>query len=439
MGVMNVLGRLAAKARVPVFAAGGTASREVIHALRLSPELELVETPSAANVLVVVGDMPPSVEEALARVHDAMSYPRCTVVGHQSTGSTSPDWPFVHRSGDDLANTIRQVHAGLLAGRLTSDPPVLPDVDAAPWRGVGPYGQGGSGMTGGTPYGRPMAELRPDRDGLRLDALPLRIGPFLPPLPTGLVLDVTFAGDVVVEATVAPTPFAGVPDAAQPRPGLRPFVRALVEPVPVAALEVARAREHLAWVADALVAHGLPAMAHRALRLARDVRPGDARLVARFARFVERTQVLRWSTSGVGRLEAAQLAGLGLGPVSRAAALAEDARLEDPAYRRLGYEPLLGTTSDATARWRLRLAEAGQSLELAERAGELYTTPTGRVESPRGRLEAGSAPGTRLLPLVPELITELEWGDAVATLVSLDLDPEETGFASRRSSGEEAA
>lgn len=436
---MSVLGSLAAGARIPVFGADGIGSREAMFQLNLSPELELLDTPSAANVLVVVGDMPPSVEDVLGRVHDAMPHPRCTVVGPQLTGSV-PDWPFVHRSGtQDLVATIAATHAGLLAGRITSDPPVWPDVDPAPWRGVGPYGQGGSGMTGGTPYGRPMAELRPDRDGLRLDALPLRIGPFFAPLPTGLVLDVTFAGDVVVEAAVAPNPLAGITDGARARHGLRPFLRALVEPVPVATLEVARARDHLTWTADALQAHELPALAQRALRLAATVQPGDGRLVTRFARLLEWTQVLRWSTADVGHLDTAQLAGLGLGPVSRAAGLAEDLRAEDPAYQRLGFEPLVGTGADAAARWRLRLAEAAQSLDLAARASNFDTTPTGRVESPRGRLEADSAPGVRLLTLVPELLSGLEWGDAVAALVSLDLDPEETALASRPVAGEEAA
>lgn len=434
----DVLGRLAAGARVPVFGAGGIGSREALHALRLSPALELLDTPSAANVLVVLGDVPGTLEEPLARAHDAMSHPRCTVLGPQPTGSV-PDWPFIHRSGQDLVTTIRGLHADLLAGRLTSDPPVLPDVDPAPWRGVGPYGQGGSGMTGGTPYGRPMAELRPDRDGLRLDALPLRIGPFFAPLPAGLVLDVTFAGDVVLEAAAAPNPLAGTAGSVPPRHGLRPFLRALGEPVPVATLEVARAREHLAWTADALLAHGLPALAHRALRLARAVKPGDGRLVTRFARLLDWTQVLRWSTAGVGHLETAHLGGLGLGPVSRAAGLAEDGRSQDPAYHRLRFEPLLATGADAATRWRLRLAEAAQSLDLAARAGDLSTTPTGRVESPRGRLEADSAPGVRLLPLVPELLSGLEWGDAVATLVSLDLDPEEMALVSRPVAGEEAA
>ena len=69
--------------------------------------------------------------------------------------------------------------------RLASSPDALPDLDPAPWRGVGPFGQGGTGMTGGVPYGRPLAGRADDRDGLKLDQLLVRVGPFLPPFPPG--------------------------------------------------------------------------------------------------------------------------------------------------------------------------------------------------------------------------------------------------------------
>ena len=137
----------------------------------------------------------------------------------------------------------------------------------------------------------------------------------------------------------------------------------------------------------------------------------------------------RWSTRGVGTVSADDLAGLGAGPVARAAGLAEDVRLEDPAYRALGFEPVLRDRGDAAARWAVRLAEAADSLDLAARAGDARTTPIGRIESPRGRLEPGSAASARLLALVPQLLRETEWGDAVATVASLDIDLDEAAHA----------
>ncbi|MHB1131569.1 MAG: NADH-quinone oxidoreductase subunit D-related protein, partial [Chloroflexota bacterium] len=320
------------------------------------------------------------------------------------------------------------VQRDLLAGRRASEPPILPDLDQAPWRGVGPYGQGGTGMTGGVPYGRPMAGLAPDRDGLRLDVLPLRVGPFFPRFPTGLVLAATLAGDVIVEAAAEESPFSLLGGSAGPN--LAPFVRALAEPVAVRELELARARSHLRWLVDALVAQGLPALAHRTLRLAQQVGPGDGPAVRDLARVLGWTQVLRWPTRGVGRLapEDAALAG---GPVARASGFADDARLADPAYRALGFQPVVFPEGDAAARWRQRLAEAARSLDLAARAGGRHTTPGEWVESPRGRLGRSGTPTTRLLPLLPGLLRGLEWGDAVATLVSLDLDLEEAGLVAR--------
>jgi len=311
---------------------------------------------------------------------------------------------------------------------------VLPDEDPAPWRGVGPYGQGGGGMTGGTPYGRPMAELGPDRDGLQLDVLPLRVGPFFPHFPPGFSLDLKLAGDVLVEAAPAPNPYA---NAAVPlRPGLEPFVRALSEAVPIAELEMARAREHLRWLGDALMAHELRALGLRARRLAAAARPGDGDAVRRLGRTLALTQVLNWSTRGVGRLAGETLAGLGLGPVTRAAGIAEDLRTDDAGYRALGFEPVVQQGGDASARWRQRLEEAAQSLDLAGRAEGQRSGPADRVESPRGRLELDSAPAARLLPLLPALLQGSEWGDAVTTLVSLDLDLEDAAVAERLPAGQ---
>ena len=439
MVLNGVLARLAAGAPVPVFAIVGRGAREAVQDLRLRPELLVLDSPRAANILLVAGETAEAVSEPVARVHDAMSHPRCTVFWSlgESQASPPPILPVALVVRGDVTGAIVAAHRELLTGKRPSEPPILPDEDPAPWRGVGPYGQGGSGMTGGTPYGRPLADVAPDRDGLRLDLLPLRVGPFYAPFPPGLLLDVRLAGDVVVETTTGPNPFTGEPlTPLQVPPGLSPFVRALSEPVSIAEVELTRARAHLRWLADALIAHELPALGLRVLRLATRVQPGDAPAIRGLARALALTQVLRWSTKGVGVLAGEMIAGLGLGPVARAAGLAEDGRSHDPAYRALGFQPIVQQGADAAARWRQRLEEAAQSLDLANRAGERTTVPTGQVEAPRGRLEAGSSPAGRLLPLLPGLLQGLEWGDAITALVSLDLDLEEAAIAERLPTGQ---
>jgi hypothetical protein len=113
--------------------------------------------------------------------------------------------------------------------------------------------------------------------------------------------------------------------------------------------------------------------------------------------------------------------------------------MEDATYRALGFELIVQDGADAAARWRQRLAEVVQSLALAKRAGAQRSEVTGQVESPRGLLTAGSAPASRLLPLLPGLLEGLEWGDAVATIVSLDIDLEEAGLAERLASAQAGA
>lgn len=431
MGLSGVLGRFAVSAPIPVFAVAGLGAREAIQDLGLRPELRLLDTPRPASILLIAGSILDAFALPLARIHDSMAHPRATILwtggGKWRPGLAGVAEPAV--VGADPVTAAVAIYRDLVTGRRPSEPPILPDIDPVAWRGVGPYGQGGSGMTGGTPYGRPMAELAPDPDGLRLDVLPTSVGPLFPRFPAGLVLDVRFSGDLILDATVGDPDFD---DGDLPvRAGLRPFLRALSEPVSIAELELARARDHLRWLSDALIATGLPAFGLRALRLASSTAPGDGTAVRRLARVLSWTQISRWSTRGVGRISPDELAGLGAGPVARAAGLAEDVRLDDPAYRELGFEPILGDGSDAAARMRLRLAEAAQSFDLAARAGDRRTTVRGRVESPRGRLERGSAASARLLPLLPDALRETAWGDAVTTVVSLDIDLEEAALAGR--------
>ncbi len=281
-------------------------------------------------------------------------------------------------------------------------------------------------MTGGVPFGRPLPARAPDPDGLELDQLPLHVGPLFPPLPPGLVLDVALQGDVVRRATVGDNPFRVW--SGDPAPGpldTAVFVDALRSPTPVADLEVARARHHLRWSASALRVHGLGALATRVAATATSLGPTDGPRVQALARRLRRSRSLASATSGVGLVSGAAPT-LPTGPVGRASGRGDDARSDDPAYQALGFEPLVHTEGDARARMHQRLAEAVQALELAERAGDAERAPGPPVETPRGTLRAGAPmPSSALLELVPTLLAGQEWGDAITTVVSLDLDVEE--------------
>jgi hypothetical protein len=415
---------LAARGSAPVYAVAGAGSRDAVQDLRLSDGVALVDSPRAANLFLVAGSVGTDHADALARAHDALPHPRATVLWNSDAGGLTIPGALVADPGSSPVPSLRAVFRDLIEGRRPSEAALLPDEDPAPWQGVGPYGQGGTGMTGGTPYGRPMAELGPDRDGLRLDVLPTMVGPFFAPLPTGLVLDLRVAGDVIVGAGVT----AASLGLTSPTASVSPFVRALTEPVSIADLELARARDHLRWVAEALRVQGLPALGLRALALANRVEPGPATEIRRLGATIGRTGVYRWSLApAAGRL-VRDLPGLALGPVSRAAGLSEDARLDDPAYRALGFEPIVSGGDTTAARWRLRLDEAARSLEVAARAGGAQTTPAGVVEGPRGRLALGDDPWQRAMALIPALLDGLEWGDAISALVSLDIRPDEVAF-----------
>ncbi|MBS3941485.1 MAG: hypothetical protein KG028_11040 [Actinobacteria bacterium] len=413
--------RLAAVAPPPVFAVAGVDARHAVQDLHLLPGLRLVDAPRQASVLLLAGRLTDQLLDAAVAAHDAMPTPR-GVVSWQPDGGGPPRGPFTGAElvGDaDPVEVIVALHRSLHLGVRASTPTIQPDVDPAPWRGEGPYGQGGSGMTGGVPYGRPMATREDDRDGLSLDALPVPVGPLFTAFPPGMSARVTFKGDLVHRFELGPSPY----DDVRREPDV--FLRALTEPVAVAALEVARARALLRWTAWALRVQGLDAQAQRVLALARAATPGDEARVRRVRRWVTHPLVTGRQLRAIGRVDTDALAGLAVGPVGRAAGLIDDLRAEDPAYRELGFTPITGQAGDVAARWQQRLSEAEQALDLATRAGSLRTGGVGAIESPRGRLTADSTPTTRLWSLLPELVTGVEWGDAVATLASLDLDLDE--------------
>jgi hypothetical protein len=400
----------------------------------------MVDSPRAADVLLVLGPLDGELLQAAAAVHDAVPPPRGVVLW--SPDGTAPErWPFsdaeIVREPGEIALTCRRLRDDLLSRRVASSPDALPDLDPAPWRGVGPFGQGGTGMTGGVPYGRPLAGRANDRDGLKLDQILVRVGPFLSPFPPGLLLDVKLQGDVIQEATI-PASIADEADltggegpSGAPVPHGHParlavaadslFTGALTRPVPIAELELARARHHLAWLAEALRVGGLEAYGLRVLKLAFGLNRESADSVDALERWLRRNLSLRWGTSRVGVVTRAQAEGLPGGPVARASGDDRDARSLDPAYTLIGFEPVVRDEGDALARWRLRVAEARQSLLLAKRSGVCESTPSGLTEGPRGPLSADVPRSSGLVALLPDLLVGMEWGDAVTTVVSLDI------------------
>lgn len=139
---------------------------------------------------------------------------------------------------------------------------------------------------GGTPYGRPMPMPPTEgRDGLALDRLSLRLGPFLAGLPAGVALDVGLQGDVLTEVEIRPVPaddaLVGVPaeDAAP--------------------ATVRDARHRLTAIADLCAMAGLDALARRAARVAVTPTP---RAVDELRRRLDRRWGLRAATDGVGIL-----------------------------------------------------------------------------------------------------------------------------------------
>lgn len=227
---MNWWQALAARADVPVYAAIGSRMLHRVDELFLQPRVTRVATPRAAAVLLVAGALRDADADALRRVHDQIPHPRATLWWLSrpvvEAGGT-PECAEADEAGA-VALQLRHLHERLQRTPESTEPDWLPDRPPSPWRDVGEHGQGGEGMMGGTPHGRPMAMTAEDlRDGLQLDAFTLRIGPFAPHLPPGLVLQLKLQGDVVQEATVCAAPHVQQEEACGPVAASQQAVRVL--------------------------------------------------------------------------------------------------------------------------------------------------------------------------------------------------------------------
>lgn len=236
---------------IPVFAAAGARYWGEVQELRCCEHVQLVTSPRHAAVLLVAGPIPPDHHEALHRVHDQVPHPRGVVVWGDRPHPLDGDMSVVNR--DDVADAVAAVYRRMSAGTAWRSPDTLPDHEPNEWRGVGPFGQGGEGMMGGTPYGRPMAMTGDDRDGLALDQLTIGFGPFLDALPGGVTVEAVLQGEVVQHAELAfrnGDPHPDPSDGGDDHPGWT------------------SARASLQWLSHALHVHGLDAHAARAAGLA---------------------------------------------------------------------------------------------------------------------------------------------------------------------------
>jgi hypothetical protein len=291
---------LASAAPVDVFVAAGPGTGLAHVELAASPGVRLVSSPRQASVLVAVGRFPGAMGGALARVHDQLPHPRAAVwcpppgeVEQPAALDGAPRCPSLV----DAAEAAAVVAEELRLGARTTRPDVLPDAPPNPFDGLGDHGQGGEGMMGGVPWGRPMAMTGADRDGLALDRSPARLGPFLVGLPPGLVLDVVLQGGVVQEAEVS---WLADTDPADHDPA---------DDDPVADHPVSRRRHRLRWLAESCRLAGLDALAVRAARLASSAAEVDeADAVARLTRAVRRSGLVgTWRHLGDGGAAAARL------------------------------------------------------------------------------------------------------------------------------------
>jgi len=370
--------------------------------------------------------------------------------------------------------------------------------DGGEGKGDGSGDRGGMDMDmggGGMSMVMMTKDLPRSPDGLPMEWVEAPVGPLFPGLPGGLALSFTLDGDAIAAATVAPGTIVRGLDATWPGPAASlPERLARLDPLtPVAyrllavgaledavgvvvdtamaatrvgALERERAASHLGWLAlfadllgDRWIA-GRAAALQLALLRTDDVAAIERlhSVVGAFARRVRHTPYLRRRLTGVGALHAADEAAprrmarftagsLPRGPVARAAGRPDDARIADPAYRRLGFTPIVRDGKDAWARLDVRLTELEQSLDLILAAGTV-TMPerllsvgmggdgAATVETPRGAatlrltVEGGvvrdvtlDTPSVHNRTLIKKAAEGREVADALVGVASLDLSP----------------
>ena len=317
-------------------------------------------------------------------------------------------------------------------------------------------------------------------DGLPMEWIDAAFGPFFPGLPGGLLLSLTLDGDTVAGSSARSLAKAGDPLAHAPMDtaqfvefmsGIDPLApvayrllacRALENAAGVelsaeaarariGALERERIASHLNWLTLFGQQTGFDWLQQHAAALQLNIRQANLeQLVAlkpamqSLIKRLRHTPLLKSRTARIGRvMHDTSL----LGPVARAAGINSDARSADAAYITQGFSPVCRQEGDAYARLQVRLEEISHSLALLQTADAIelpvFATVRGMsgggeavVETPRGQaslqltLKQGqvtaiqlTTPSTHHLTLIPTLTEQLELGDALVTVGSLDLSP----------------
>jgi hypothetical protein len=271
-----------------VFVARGGGSGLLPLELAADERISLVPTPRHASVLLAAGRFPGALGAALDRVHDQLPHPRCTVWWTVDDDDSEPP-AALERAATVLGDieavcaTVVHAHRARVTEDLVGDADVLADVPPHEFEGRGDHGQGGEGMMGGVPFGRPMAMTAEDRDGLALDRLDVTFGPFLWGLPNAVRVHASLQGGVVQDAQLDLLDVGDGPTLDR------------LETIG----DAAAARHRLRWLTGALLLGGLPALASRAARLARA--SGGSADRARLDELVRRSGLLA-AWRGVGTI-----------------------------------------------------------------------------------------------------------------------------------------
>ncbi|MFC4376294.1 hypothetical protein ACFO5K_19535 [Nocardia halotolerans] len=290
-----------------VTAPGGTAARVAVEREIREHGWRQVDSPAAADLLVIAGAAEHEFGSSADRVFESMSMPRARA------RITAPE-----AAAAELDAAVSRLHAGTDTDADQHEtaehehPPASEQHPAAHEHAHEPmqHTSGGAGHGGHehdmgtmTPGGLAMADRADDRDGLKLDVLTVPLGPILAWWPAGLVIDTQWQGDVVgnAKATVLSSPSDTAPF------WLAPWLRAA--PADAGERGRWRAARALDSASTLLTVAGWPDAATTARRVRDEMlvgdlsRSGEARR-RRWVRRVAGSRVLRWSLRGVGRIPA---------------------------------------------------------------------------------------------------------------------------------------
>lgn len=283
MGLISRLERLAARSAhvLVVEVPGHWQIRATVERTVLGRGWTLAVSPADADVLAVCGAPGPQVGEAVEQVWHQMPGPRVRV-------------DVRHR--DEVATRLDEAHVRLLdTSHHRNDALSRPAAQDLLADGDMDHGDMDHGDMEMSPGGIPLAESGEDRDGLEMDVLNVRLGPFLPHWPAGLVLRCALQGDVITEAE-AELLDDRMPYDVSPSADVARRMDNIAALLALAGWEDAAAEARL--IRDSLLDDGQDA--------------GSSARTARLDRRVRRSWVLRWSLRGIRPLSEEDLRERGL-------------------------------------------------------------------------------------------------------------------------------